>query len=709
MFSELKFSVHGKNVSMRLAATLIALCLTWTVSSSAIADPLAWWRFEQATDRTTPDDVTRLADKIEGRFKLLDGVVGKALKCDGFTTCVIRQAKHAPTLGDAWTIEAWVAIQAYPWGWCPIVAQRKNRQTGYMFGIDAEGHLGLHLAIDGKWQACTSETRIPLMTWHHVAGTFDKNRGIVLFVDGQQVANLEVKGSPTYADDVDLRIARNHAAEPAQFSAYWDAPDQPVYFSFDGLLDEIKIHDRNLSDDEIRTAFDIGRTAPPPPFKPRWLPSGPADANTFGAFYEHLKYSEEWDAQWRGSGPDVVVAFEFAPVRLVFWRGISYAPCWVTEKGNWQSNEFVERGIDRKTRGCSESMSDKQARFSHVKILENSDARAVVYWRNSPVGINYEFAYVDPATGWGDWSEEYHTIYPDGVAVRKVILYSTNLEAWYEWCQSIQPLHPGQRPEDILDEKRVMSVANMKGEQKTFGWPSGTKRGGYPTIPGANVQVTYLKSTWNPFLVMDDRPGRNVNGGIGPSIHRFGGKWSRHSNFPWRNHWPVTQVPVLGRHAQAADRPAHTYTATQRSAPYETTDHSVTKIVLCGMTDKNAKQLLPLARSWLRAPKLTIDSDAYINKGYDQTQRAYVLQCKKPGQPSTVVLHFAASAQSPLRNLAVIVRNWGQTKASVTVEGQEKLSYRTGYHRHLEGTDLAVWVEVESNQPTQVTLTPVDK
>jgi hypothetical protein len=354
-------------------------------------------------------------------------------------------------------------------------------------------------------------------------------------------------------------------------------------------------------------------------------------------------------------------------------------------------------------------MSDKQARFSHVKILENSEARTVVYWRNAPVGVHYEFAFVDEATGWGDWSDEYHTIYPDGVAVRKVIMYSNNFKAWHEWCQSIQPLHPGQCPEDVLDENRIMSVANMDGDHKVLGWASGDKNYRYPTLPNANIQVTYLNSIWNPLLVLDDRPGSNGKGGSGPFIHRFGGDdWSRHSKFPWRNHWPVTQIPVLGRYAQAADRPAHTYTATQFSAAYETTDKSMTKIMLCGMTDRDAIDLLPLAQSWLRAPTLTIDSDDYINAGYDQTQRAYALTCRKNGQPSPVTLTLEAGTQSPIRNLAIVVRDWGRSDAKVVVDGRSGVACRTGHHRRLEGTDLTAWIEISTDQPVQVALAPVN-
>jgi len=48
-------------------------------------------------------------------------------------------------------------------------------------------------------------------------------------------------------------------------------------------------------------------------------------------------------------------------------------------------------------------MADKQARFSHVRVLESNDARVVVHWRYAPVSVNYDLVYVDELTGWGDW------------------------------------------------------------------------------------------------------------------------------------------------------------------------------------------------------------------------------------------------------------------------------------------------------------------
>ncbi|MBN2292198.1 MAG: LamG domain-containing protein [Pirellulales bacterium] len=689
--------------------------MMWTVLCLGLAlfvepgfaqeEPVTWWRFDDQKIDRTKDVAGGQSDKIVGICKRVEGVSGTALKLDGFTSAVFRPAAAAPKLSNGFTVEAWIAVRAYPWGWCPIVSQRQAKQAGYFFGIDAQGRLGLHMSVAGEWIECTSQTKLPLLKWTHVAGCFDSATGLRLYIDGKPVGSIESRGKMYAAKQVDLLVGRNHGPEPAMF----ETKKLPVYFSVDGLLDEVKIYNRPLSGTDIELISKSLRPKQPRPLEHSRLPSGPPVEGRFGAFYEHLKYHPSWDAHWRGSGPDIVVVFDKAPFRLVCWRGISYAPCWITEKGNWFTNEFMERGVDRENRGCSESMSDKRAVFSHVKILENNDARAVVYWRHSPVGINYQQPYVDKETGWGDWSEEYHTIYPDGVAVRKVVMYSGNLEQWHEYCQSIEILHPGQRPEDILDEHRILSLANMKGKGKTYGWIGGAPSYKHPTFPGANIQITYLRSHYNPFLIIDDRPGMNDFGGQGPAITLVvGDNWSKHSKFPWRNHWPVTQVPIIGRYAVAADRPAHTYTSTQHGAALETTHNSLTKVILCGMTNKKeAVELLPLARSWLRAAEMKIASKGYRAIGYDLTERAYVVQRTDERVNDPLVCRINADRLHPLINPALVVKDWGDRSPLLKVDGNvvpRGPSFRFGHINRLDGVDLVVWMETETTSSCTIEL-----
>lgn len=51
---------------------------------------------------------------------------------------------------EGFTVEAWVALNTYPWNWAPIVDQEEDRQEGFFFGIDAFGHIGLQASIDGQ-------------------------------------------------------------------------------------------------------------------------------------------------------------------------------------------------------------------------------------------------------------------------------------------------------------------------------------------------------------------------------------------------------------------------------------------------------------------------------------------------------------------------------------------------------------------------------
>ena len=97
-------------------------------------------------------------------------------------------------------------------------------------------------------------------------------------------------------------------------------------------------------------------------------------------------------------------------------------------------------------------MSDKQSRYSHVKILESSDARVVVHWRYALSEVEHSIgAHPDPFPGWFDWADEYWTVYPDGVAVRKQVIRTTDVTKPHEWQESIILTGPGQRPEDNIN------------------------------------------------------------------------------------------------------------------------------------------------------------------------------------------------------------------------------------------------------------------
>ncbi len=117
-----------------------------------------------------------------------------------------------------------------------------------------------------------------------------------------------MSGPPAFAPDVDLWIGRNETplglSEEIRVVA-------PVAFSFDGIIDEVRIYDRALA--RRRGRRRLTRLAPsgPPPLRPPVLPAGPKGPGRFGAYYTRLRYAEEWENPWRvGDAADVVVRFD---------------------------------------------------------------------------------------------------------------------------------------------------------------------------------------------------------------------------------------------------------------------------------------------------------------------------------------------------------------------------------------------------------------
>lgn len=176
------------------------------------------------------------------------------------------------------------------------------------------------------------------------------------------------------------------------------------------------------------------------------------------------------------------------------------------------------------------------------------------------------------------------------------------------------------------------------------------------------------------------------------------------SKFFWWNHWPVSQLPNDGRIAEYPDRPAHSFTSTQDCAPYETTKNSITKIMLCGLTDKKIEELIPLGRSWCKPPELKILAGKFVDNGFDQTQKAYLVNCISS---STMKLTLSSNELSPIVNPAFVIKDWGPATPALKVDGGNVKDFRFGYNHRIDGTDLAIWIKIKSANPINIELSPV--
>ncbi|MGC2162512.1 MAG: LamG domain-containing protein [Silvibacterium sp.] len=675
-------------------AVLSSLCFMACAQSER---PVAAWNFDGTNEHTVHDSISGIDDPISGYYIRVPGAVGNGLRFDGISAGVTRVAAEAPKLSHGLTVDAWVAVNAYPWNWVPIVEQRRKQQQGYFFGTDSFGHLSLQVSVNGQWWSLVSKEQLPLRKWAYVAGSYDPAKGMALYIDGNLVGTLALQGPLWSASGEDLVIGR--VSEP-MVPAQWISPTYPVWYSWDGILDEVRIYDGALSGAEIKRQFAEvhlpTQTALPLPV----LPSGPAGPGRFGAYYTTLHYDEMYEKPRRvGPDTDVVVRFDQSPIRLVFWQGTNYGGDWVTENNKWYTDEFMEAAEP----GCPagqdcEPMSDKQNRYARVRILESNDARVVIHWHYGLCEVEqYLCAYPDPRTGWADSGDEYFTVYPDGVAVRKEVLWSSDLKKWHEFQETISINGPGFRPEDDINTD-ALTIGNMKGETTTYSWlPHPPAKIDSPSNP--NIQVVNLKSIWKPFQIVSP---------VKSSFDIYAGG-QRYSIFEWWNHWPVAQVASSGINAIAPDRPGHSSLSHIYWEPYAQTEDSTTKIMLAGLTTKSASALVPLAESWLSPPEPILKSEGFESKGYDPTQRAFVFARKAEQLTSLLRFDLHATSHSPLVNPAFVVEGWGDQQPMLSVDGKKLdrgASFRYGFIRHLTGDDLVVWVELQTEKPTRVEISP---
>ena len=120
-------------------------------------------------------------------------------------------------------------------------------------------------------------------------------------------------------------------------------------------------------------------------------------------------------------------------------------------------------------------------------------------------------------------------------------------------------------------------------------------------------------------------------------------------------------------------------------------------------------ELTGLARSWSQAPELALKGSGFGSAGFDRGDRAYQLIRSGAEGAEALACEIRASTNSPVVNLAMVVRNWGSAGATLQINGQplpRGAQFRYGHRHELEGSTLLVWIHCDTTDPMTVQLTP---
>jgi fibronectin type 3 domain-containing protein len=226
---------------------------------------VAAYCFNEGTGSTVTDlSGNNLNGTLVGAKWTTQGKYGNALSFNGSTDYVDLGNPTALQLTGSMTIEAWVKSAANPADDGQIVA-KSNDSAGWQFKTspDTGPHtFGVGVSPGSGSRVQRYSAARSLNTWYHVAGVYNATaRTLDIYVNGT-LNNVTLSGTVPASQgnaNVNVNIGRR-----AGGSGYY----------FNGIIDEIRIYNRSLSQSEIANDMNTPLGATGPDTQPPTSPAG---------------------------------------------------------------------------------------------------------------------------------------------------------------------------------------------------------------------------------------------------------------------------------------------------------------------------------------------------------------------------------------------------------------------------------------------------
>jgi len=274
-----------------LISCVFVLGLVIANITEAQDDPnlIGWWKLDEESGTIAGDSSGYGNDgTVVGGAPWVSGYIDSALDLDGDDDYVDCGYDPIFDTANEMTVAAWVTIRSIPTAWACVIAKgeyswrisNENTETRFHFGITI-------------WSASNpsipGDTAVGLDEWHHVAGTYD-GANINVYLDGSLDGTVATT-SPIGVNAANVLIGEN----PEAAGRNWD-----------GLIDDVRIYNRALSQAEIGELMptQLKATAPLPYDKSilsatdvelSWIPGQTASNH-------HLYIGENYEDVENGTG-----------------------------------------------------------------------------------------------------------------------------------------------------------------------------------------------------------------------------------------------------------------------------------------------------------------------------------------------------------------------------------------------------------------------
>ena len=228
----------------------------WAIGTFAYGDPslILSLSFDEVAGDGTVMDASQYGNHgtIAGSPALVDGKFGKALEFNGEDTSVEVPHHDSLNVRTGVTVMAWIYTPRYngPDGadWQGIIA-KGNTNRSYSLYTEVGG--GIQLSTAGSLIRENSEEQFSLNEWQHVVAQVGD--GLKRYwINGKDAGSIPFDVLlPGKVDQASVLIGNTHDTEPPE------NPDR----HFLGLIDEIRLWNRVLSEPEIISQMQSGTTS----------------------------------------------------------------------------------------------------------------------------------------------------------------------------------------------------------------------------------------------------------------------------------------------------------------------------------------------------------------------------------------------------------------------------------------------------------------
>ncbi len=213
---------------------LFSFVLVLVLVSSASAGLVGYWKFDEGAGTIAYDSSGNGLDgTLNGDPQWVEGQLGGALDFDGDDSVEIP---HSPILSitDEITISAWTYMRGNASGELAIVSKGgwAANDLPYELTETPGGVIFWQFYDDGGRDTCAPDSP-PVEEWHHIAATYDGNI-FKCYIDG------ELAEEWAYVGKMPENTASVTIGQRSRGGTF-----------FNGIIDEVAIYDRALSEDEI--------------------------------------------------------------------------------------------------------------------------------------------------------------------------------------------------------------------------------------------------------------------------------------------------------------------------------------------------------------------------------------------------------------------------------------------------------------------------